>query len=338
MLFFFGGSAFLAFLIGLQQKRTGYLICGFLLAVFAVLAHITGLMIVGVMILAALLHALRQQGERRRAFVVVFCILFFFIALCAFCWNDLVWLVRVIMETFMGKGLGYSPPRMAASIAYNDGLLNSILVLLALIMAVKRRNAADLALALCWVLPFSLVMGLGFWFDVGPRYLHSALPAFYVLAGLGLHAWLERMNPRSKLSAAFLVAFILVSQFPLLASNWKDGGRYDTMAATRFMMDYHEASPESLLFAESHMIYEYTSKDVLDVSELPSNLGDFLKVLDGAEEALIVFPLQRKIPKGIHGRDFRLWLDRNCKLLKTFSSRRFDFMSYEISVYRFSTN
>jgi hypothetical protein len=132
-----------------------------------------------------------------------------------------------------------------------------------------------------------------------------------------------------------LLLLILSIQGPLLVSNWGDGGRYDTASACNFLLACQQEGAQDIILAENHQIYEYQSKGKLKAEEMPYTLDACLRRLQGIESAFIVFPLQRGVPLGFRGEDYKVWLKRNCRLLRSFSSRRFDFMCYEVAVYRY---
>ena len=232
--------------------------------------------------------------------------------------------------------MGYTPLRLIASVAYNDGALYLVFAFLATVLAVWDKQAEEVAVALYWFFPFVLVVVGSAWFSTGPRYLQSVMPGLYIMAALGVQPWLACIGRKSRIAELFLLGFIVAVQGPLLVSNWMDGGRYDTTSATGFIMECHEEARDEPVLAESHMIYEYLSGYSLDVQELPETLSGLIQELKGVESALLVFPLQRRIPIGFTGADYRMWIERNCRLLRTFGSNRFDFMRYEVAVYRYT--
>lgn len=332
MLFFFGGAAFLALLNGWMERSTPQLILGATLAMLAVFTHTTGILVVVAFLVFSLGNVLWNPQARKKGLLSMALVAGLFLVVGFIFRHDLFYVARVIARDFVGTGKGYPPIRLAGSIAYNDGVIYALFAVPAAILAFKRRETAAMAVALYWSVPFLLLITASRWMEVGPRYLHSVLPGFYMLAALGVFAlW------RGKAAVKAVLCLVIIgSQVPLFVSNWIDGGRYDTLSATHFLMERKGESPEEPVFAEGHMIYNYHSNGVLDATELPFTLAQMVSALDGCESALIVFPLQRGVPLGFIGRDYARWLEKNCDLLKRFTTKRIDLMRYEVAVYRYS--
>jgi hypothetical protein len=246
--------------------------------------------------------------------------------------NDILYVTRVIGREFVGTGKGYPPMRLAGSIAYNDGIVYALFAVSAAVAAFVKRQAAPMAVALYWTVPFLLLVTASRWMEVGPRYLHSVLPGFYLLAALGVYALWSRLGRGKTAIMGGVCVLIITTQAPLFVSNWIDGGRYDTLSATRYLME-QRGGP---IFAEGHMSYNYHSEGALNATELPYTLDELKRALAGCESAFIVFPLQRGVPLGFIGRDYGRWLEKNCELLRRFTRKRYDLMRYEVVVYRFN--
>lgn len=335
MLFFFGGASFLYLLVGLAHQSMKCVGIGTILYMLAILTHATAVMVPGVILLFILFSIPKDRGGRRhyiRSSIVLVAPLFIMTLLLR---NEIFYMVEVISTEFRKTGLGYSPHRLVASIAYNDGLVHSILALYAAYRILAGKGKTYLAVLLYWSVPLVLFTAAASQFAVGPRYLHSVLPGFYLLAAIGVDGWMDIMERRSRLAQAFLVIFIIASQGPLLLSNMSDGGRYDTKSAARYVMECREEYPDAPVLAESHMIYNYLSEGELNVQELSPVLEDLIKALKHVETAFLIYPLQRSVPLGFYGAEYGIWIKRNCRLLKVFTSSRYDFMRYEVAVHQY---
>lgn len=335
MVFFFGGTAFLLCLSGLVERRGGLFAGGVGCSVLAVLCHITAVFVPLAVAVTAFAFAM-GKGEHRRFYgkALAGVVLPYFLG-ALFLVHPLCWNVRIIFRDFFGKGGLYPPERLLASIAYNDGPVHFVSALGALAWGWRRRRVEVLAVGCLWFMPLAVMTVAAIFFRVGPRYLHAVLPGYYLLAAVGAGAVLDRFEGRSRWIAAAVPLFFLVWQIPLLASHWEDGSRYDTRSATRFLESWHGSHPEDPIFAEAHMVYDYLSGGRLPVAELPVDLPGLLRVLEDKESAVIVFPRQRGRPLGFAGRRYRAWLKEHCRLLVSFSSRRFDLKRYEVVVYRY---
>lgn len=336
MLFFFGGASFLYFLVGLAHRSMKCVGIGTILYMLAILIHATAVMVPGVILLFILLSIPKDREGRRHYIRSSIVLAAPFILMILLVRSEIFYMVDVIITDFRETGMGYPPHRLVASVAYNDGPVQSILALYAAYRILAGKGKTYLAVLLYWSVPLILITAAASHFTVGPRYLHSVLPGFYLLAAIGVDGWMDVLERKSRLAQAFLVIFIIASQGPLLLSNMSDGGRYDTNSAARFVMERCEVYPNAPVLADSHMIYNYLSEGELNAQELPPVLEDLVQTLKNVETAFLVYPLQRGVPLGFHGAEYGVWIKRNCRLLEVFTSSRYDFMRYEIAVHQYT--
>ena len=334
-LFLLGGASFLLLLRCLHEERYRWLPAGILLSFLAVFSHVTAVFIPVGFILTALWCFFLRGGRRARRLGVLGTVVAAFTLFLVVFWDDALWILGCIEDRFRDTDKGYSPWRLAGSLAYDEGLLHTVLAGTGLLFALRARNLTGIAVSLYFVVPLLLIGMGGLYLNVGPRYLYSVLPGFYILTALGMERCWIRLAERGRIHPWFLLVFVIASQGPLLISNYKDGGRYPTMAVTRFLLDERLMAPRTPILAESHQVYEFHSDYVLDAEELPYTLPKLLERLRDTPDAFIVVPEQRGIPQGFSGESYRLWLERNARLVCIRTTERFDFKRYTIKVYRY---
>jgi len=333
ILFFFGGASFLLLLTGIVKRSFLDTVAGIVISACAVFSHVTAILPLGVILIVVVIYLLSKDIGNKAKLMAYSGVVAALFAITTFIfWENLLWIWEVITTKFVGQGAGYSPVRLIGSVAYNDGLVHAVFAFLALFYAFLGKDKGKIAIVLYWFVPFLTITIFSCWCNTGPRYLHSALPGFYILCALGVDSVLKSLDSKTWFVKGFLVLFIVASQSPLLVSNLKDGGRYQTLPATEYLLKNAGDDP---ILAESHQIYAYSSEYRLNTYELPESLPSLLEELRGKKSAFIVYPQQRGVPLGLWGEEYKLWLARNCKLERTFTSKRYDFMRFEIVVLKY---
>jgi hypothetical protein len=248
------------------------------------------------------------------------------VAAAAWWWGPFRKVGEVIQTGIVGKA-HYPSWRLALSLTYNVGPLLIALGIAGVPWLRRlggRAMAAPVAVA---AIPTAVLFWMNFRHDVGPRYFAPSVAAGIVLAAASIELLFR--SARGRWLAGPALSLVLLSQAPLLASNWVDGQRYPFADAARVVHEH--ARPGDRVIADWSGIVEYylevEHRSPRSVMELPDTLPRLDEAMrEGTTaRALLVLPRQR-------GRvswtgDLALlakWLERHANLVATLGRGRLD--------------
>ena len=245
-----------------------------------------------------------------------------------------------------GQFGNYEPTQVLMGFVAFTGLQVWALALLPLLKPLRQYSREEiffLAMLLCSTLPYVLVAKLGG--GVAPRYLLSATPSLFVLAGLTWKAISERIDS-TQLKVA-LGAALLALNVPMLLSTLREGNHCDYRSAVAFVEDLGLVNP--LVACSAHKLYSHYATEQGDVSELsmvtdwtspPSSEGsaaqqNLLKLIEQAKNDGRSLVLVSREDRRAFAPSVQRWFAEHFVVLTTIERLRFDHRRNQMVVYQY---
>jgi len=317
--FLFGGVAALAAARFVRDRRPRDEWLALAACALLVLSHLTGLLAAGTLFLWLALAARGRVSLRLLPIAAL-------VAFLAWRFGPQAKVGQVIEQGITIKGK-YPWWKLALSLVYGVGPLLVALGVGSLFTMRRLGAKALLPLLAAMVVPTIALFWMNHRKEIGPRYFGAPEAAGIVLAA-SCAEFLFRRERGRRLAVAAL-ALTLVSQAPLLASNWVDGQRFPWSEAARLV--HERAVPGDRVVSNWSGIVEYhlkaESNDPRFVLELPNTLAGLDAALRKGEwrRAFLILPRQRGelVWPGGAAR-LRGWLDVHARPVDTLGRRRID--------------
>jgi 4-amino-4-deoxy-L-arabinose transferase-like glycosyltransferase len=333
MLFLFGGATAFSFYLGLERASRGWMFAAAVSLFLSLLTHTSAVFLAPALV----------------AYVIALWVLPFDKPL-GLNWRTLKWFVLplaiggllmspmiliVVKRWGMRKeDYGYSPSHIVSAVLYNFGVPLILIAGFGLLESLRRRERIGLFAAIYGGVPLALLLTATFLLHaaMGPRYLLSSLPAYFLLAGYGGVQILRCIGERSNLLKAGLVAMMLTVQLPMLMSYYVDGDRADYRRAANFLKE-NAGEKDVILAPQSN----YTLKHYLGrfVKLLPVSEGELRKLEQPSDETRwIVVVVGRGSFLQDEDRLLERWLMKHARMVYEYRTGQFDRHVHDIRVYR----
>jgi hypothetical protein len=245
-----------------------------------------------------------------------------------------------------GQFGNYQPTQVLLGFVAFTGLQVWALAFLPLFKPLRQYTRDEvffLTLLLCSTLPYVLAAKMGG--GVAPRYLLSATPALFVLAGRTWEAISARIDSvQLKLA---LGAAILALNVPMLMSTLREGNHCDYRSAVAFVEELEFANP--IVACSAHSLYTHYATQAADVSELgmvtdwnapPSTTAspvqqNLLKLIDRANHEGRPLVLVSREDRRLFTPSVQRWLAERFVVLTTIERLRFDHRRNQMVIYQY---
>jgi dolichyl-phosphate-mannose-protein mannosyltransferase len=221
--------------------------------------------------------------------------------------------------------------RIALSLLYNVGPAVAALAAVALLRARRAALAGVAPIASALLIPAVALLALACWRPIGVRYFAPCSACAVALAALGAEALFRIERTRRSALPALVVA--LLSQLPLLASDWIDGQRYDYAAAAAELERL--TRPDDAIVGDWGGILDFYLKGRAPVADLPRSVDALDRKLreSGAARAFVVLERQRgRLVWSGDAAQLEGWLARNGHRVATLGPLRLDHPLYRFEL------
>jgi hypothetical protein len=343
-----------ALYLGIRERDRRMLILGLVTGLLAVLAHpITILLLGGLGLWLLATYARRDQLAilwTRPAVRWAAVLLLIFTAAIIVRFMPMLrgWISMNDQSTRSGEFLLHLPGRKGIKqIAYVLSFIDSLTLPLFLagvlgiyVLWSGRDRSLALLLALLAVTPLAFLVVLSFRAPVSTYYLVPTLPVYFIGSGIFLDRLAEldmAVRPRWLLPAA-VVTIIVAAGAPTLASQYRDGRRYDFRGVANWLDQ--RVSPDDIVFSDQPQVLAHylprmpvqrLGADTTPLSQSVHALGES----GGDGNLWIVAPAPahafRTNPKmgSLEG-----WMYDHCQLRNNVGVSRLDYRQYYLQIYR----
>jgi hypothetical protein len=332
ILFLFGGVAAWSFYLGLEHGSRAWMFCSALFLFLAVLTH-TSAVFVGAALVTYPIALWILPFEKP----------------VGLCWRTMRWFVLplvvggllmtplilyVLNHWGSREEEGYTALHIVIALLYNFTTPLMAIAGFGLIESLRRRERLGLFAAIYGGMPLMLlfVAILVLKAGMGPRYLLSSLPAYFLLAAYGGVQILRYIGDKSRWLAAGLIAMMLLSPLPQLLSYYVDGDRGDFRRAATFLKENAQPDDEVLAPQSPYTLKYYLGRQV----QLLRVSSDALRQLEQPSDAtrwLVVIAERTGFNKD-KDRLLERWLLQHGRLVYEYRPGQFDRHVHDIRVYK----
>jgi hypothetical protein len=343
-----------ALYLGLRERNRGALALGLLTGVLAVLAHPVSILLVGGLGLwMVATYARRDQmailwGRRTVRWAALLLLVLAAAITARYLPMLRGWISMHDQHPRAGQFLLHVPgargvKQIAYLLSYVDSLTVPLFVagVLGIYLLWRERDRSLALLLACLAMfPLAFLVLLSLRAPVSTYYLVPAAPVFFIGAGVFLDRLTELevgLRPRWLLAAA-VVVMIIAAGAPTLASQYRDGRRYDFRGVARWLDE--RLRPGDVVFSDQPQVLAHylptTQVQRLTADTMPLRLAVHgVHHLGHDGNLWIVAPAPahafRTNPKlgSLEG-----WMYDNCQLRNNVGVGRLDFRQYYLQVYR----
>jgi hypothetical protein len=343
-----------ALYMGIRERNSSWLFLGVVTGVLAVLAHPASvLLLAGLGAWILVTYVTREQMVRvwtRTGRYWIACLAVVLVVATA------VWFLPLLRRWVSQHDNNPASTEFLLSIPGQPGL-KQILYILGFVesMTVPLVLTAALGIYLLWHTlerPLALLLGsmlmlpmiflalLSFRTPVSTFYLVPTLPTLFIGAGVfldGLSGLTPKLHPRWLLPAT-LTIIIFAAGAPTLASQYRDGRRYDFRGAARWLDSRLAAN--DVIFSDQFKVVSFYLPDA-EVKALRGNPDPLMQTFEVMHQGdqitgtlWIVMPARshafRTNPKLVSLND---WIYGNCQLRNTIGETRIDFRQNLLQIY-----
>ena len=333
---------------GVVERRARWLVAFGITALLAMATHTTAIILFPAGICAAIATAVsvdaRQVTQilwRHRSRIAVLIVLAIAVLLFQAAPSFRGWI-----QARHGQFGNYEPTQVLLGFVAFTGLQVWALALLPLLKPLRqyaRDEVFFLTILICATLPYVFAAKLGG--GVAPRYLLSATPALFILAGLtwqSISARIDSIQLKIALGAA-----LLAMNVPMLMSTLREGNHCDYRSAVAFVEELNLANP--LVACSAHTLYSHYATQQADVFELsmvtdwtspPSMDGstaqqNLLKLIEQATNEGRPLVLVSREDRREFAPSVQRWLAERFVVLTTIERLRFDHRRNQMVVYQY---
>lgn len=319
--FLFGGLMILSALSALRSHRRLWFTAAVTAGLAALASHLTSILPV----LVVLMFPVIGREWKRRLLMIL--------PAAALCLLVVLWMQRhqiasVIETGFSRERAGDPLWKILASIVYNMGLVPATLAFAFSARLLRVRSLESWLLVCAFFAPVLAIGILSPWKATGARFLSAALPALLFLAVMAVEHLVARWPSRRL--AVGLLAGTLLTQAPLLASNFLDGQRYDYRSLSLRLSG--DAVPSDVILCDGAGILDfYLGWETL---ELPEQVDLVEKKAQAASARVLVVVLRQRGRLVYHSGPQRLeeWLAGHAVCRSRIGRRRLDDLLYRFEV------
>jgi hypothetical protein len=172
-----------------------------------------------------------------------------------------------------------------------------------------------------------LIVASGIRNDVYADYGMAMLPLVYLTAGALVGRMVRMPSPASPAIAGIAVVTLLVAELPGLASNWRDGMRFDYRPAFAYV-EAHGA--QRLVLGPSQAMQRHYAP-TLQFQELGGTTESLAGALVRTGGYWLIISRHRNGWSG-GDEDMRSWADANCRVMSRSGAARFDYRQYDVDL------
>ncbi|MEW6743525.1 MAG: glycosyltransferase family 39 protein [Planctomycetota bacterium] len=237
---------------------------------------------------------------------------------------------RAVMRGYRLYGFGYKPFHLLGAVFFQVGPGICLLAVVGLILGCRRRDPAAFLMGAFAVIPIATLSLMAAEFATGPRYLHAAFPAVFLLAAYGAARILEGVRDQGLLASAAVLAVLFLPQMPTLVSNLAfENCRYDVRPAAYRMRRMRE--PGDLLLAESHALLDFYGQ--VESREIPRTRAELEPLLQSGRRVLLAALYQRGRLVGTLDPTLQPYIEAQFYLIERHAQKRLDFYRFEVRLF-----
>lgn len=345
MTMLFSGVAALLFFSGLERNSRWRMGVAVVAMILAVLSHYSAfLVLAALMVYTALAYALKwpySQAADTRPRTGPILTFFLPFALAGFAMTPKVlFILSGYSKSYATTGTTFANPvkgavYVAFSTVYRVELAVAAAAILTTFFLLGRRDRRGLFLTTLILIPLTLVVIAGAMSRGENRYALVTLPAFALLAGMGMTIAYNALRPRSVVLAAIIPAAIalpLIQHCAIYFSPVSNGERWDYRSAAEIVRKHGQ--PGDIVLTPMYMPMDYyLKKSKMPVIDLESR--DLRKYPKWQKRIWIVV---EDSTRGLSaGTDAKKWLQRDCSLIANFPASS-PVANYGVSVYLYLPN